>query len=140
MEVVGIGEPGNLRQVEGGQPDTNTCLLYTSPHVAIQRKERKGVYPQPAVCGEERADHPVGVPSGIDAKPMPCIGTGVVMQKAVRVSGTISAQFCGCLLYTSKALEKRDYPFRRILCSCGGAADYGFWLPGSLPPKHFAAA
>ena len=24
MEVVGIGEPGDLRQVEGGQPDANT--------------------------------------------------------------------------------------------------------------------
>ena len=24
MEVVGVGEPGNLRQVEGGQPDANT--------------------------------------------------------------------------------------------------------------------
>lgn len=65
------------------------------PHVAIQRQERKGVYPQPAVCGEKRANHPVGVLSGIDAKPMPCIGTEIVLQKAVRVSGTISTQFCG---------------------------------------------
>ena len=24
MEVIGIGEPGDLRQVEGGQPDANT--------------------------------------------------------------------------------------------------------------------
>ena len=39
-----------------------------------------------------------------------------------------------------KALEKRDYPFRCILCSCGGAADYGFCFPGSLPPKYLPAA
>ena len=25
-----------------------------------------------------------------------------------------------------KALEKRSYPFRSFLCSCGGAADYSF--------------
>ena len=39
-----------------------------------------------------------------------------------------------------KALEKRSYPFRSFLCSCGGAADYSFCLLGSLPSKYHPAA
>lgn len=32
-----------------------------------------------------------------------------------------------------EALEKGNDPFRSILCSCGGAADYSLCLPGGLP-------
>ena len=33
-----------------------------------------------------------------------------------------------------------SYPFRGILCSCGGAADYGFCFTGGLPSKYLPAA
>ena len=39
-----------------------------------------------------------------------------------------------------EALEKGKSPFRSFLYPCGGAADYGLCLPGSLPPKYIPAA
>ena len=67
-------------------------------------------------------------------------GDAMAMERVLRYYEGYINKLCTRTLYDSNGFPYGTTPFRRILCSCGGTADYSFCFPGSLPPKHFPAA